>query len=98
LDDTDVGVLFQQMRGEAVPQRVWRHSLLDPGGLGGGMDGAAELAGRQRFDRVAARKQPAPRQQQTAPPPLPPPGAQQFEQLRRQHRVAVLAPLAALDA
>jgi hypothetical protein len=38
------------------------------------------------------------RQQLAAPPPFPPPDAQQFEQLRRQHRVAVLAPLAALDA
>jgi hypothetical protein len=27
--------------------------------------------------------------QQAAPPPLPPPGAQQFEQLRRQHRVTI---------
>src|SRR6478609_11836943 len=78
--------------GEAVPQCVWRHALLDPRGLGGGTDGAAELAGRQRLDRVTAGKQPAPWQQQAAPPPLPPPGAQQFEQLRREHRVAVPAP------
>src|SRR5271166_5721264 len=28
LDDADVGVLFQQMRGEAVPQRVRLHALL----------------------------------------------------------------------
>ena len=46
LDDADVGVLFQQMRGKAVPQRVWRHPLLDPGGLGSSMDGTVELAGR----------------------------------------------------
>jgi len=26
------------MRGEAVPQRVWRHPLLDPGSVGGGVD------------------------------------------------------------
>src|SRR5271165_1282243 len=77
------------MRGKAVPQRVWRHPLLDPGGLGSGMDGAIELAGRQRLDRVAARKQPAPRQQHAQAPALSPPGAQQFEQLRRQHGVAV---------
>src|SRR5207244_8164173 len=49
--------------------------------------------GRQRLDRVAARKQPAARQQQAAPPPLAPPDAQQFEQLRRQHCMAVLPPL-----
>ena len=63
------------LRGEAVPQRVRRHALLDPRGLGGGTDGATELAGRQRLDRVAAGKQPASRQQQAAPPPLAPPGA-----------------------
>src|SRR5215831_8380299 len=72
-----------------MPQRVWRHALLDSGGLAGGTDGAAELAGRQRLDRVAAGKQPASRQQQAAPSPLPPPGPQQFEQLRRQHRVPI---------
>ena len=44
-----------------------------------------------------SRKRRALRQQQAAPPPSPPPGAQQFEQLRRQHRVTILAPLAALD-
>ena len=98
LDHADIDALLEQVRGEAVPQRVRRHALGDPRGLGGGADNAAELAGRQRLDRVAAWKQPASRQQQAAPPPLAPPGAQQFEQLRRQHRVAVLASLAALDA
>ena len=97
LDDADVGVLLQQVGGEAVPQRVRRHPLLDPGGLGGGVDGAVELAGRERLDRVAAREQPAARQQHAAPPALPPPVAQQFEQLRRQHGVAIFAALAALD-
>ena len=53
LDNPDVSILFQEMRGEAVPQCVRRHPLLDPCGLGGGVDGAIELAGRQQFDRVA---------------------------------------------
>jgi len=35
LDDADVGILFQEMGGEAVPQGMRRHPLLDPGGLGG---------------------------------------------------------------
>ena len=83
LDDPDVGILFQEMSGEAVPQRMRRDPLLDPGGFGGSVDSAIELAGRQRLDRVAAGKQPAPRHQQTAPSPVPPPGAQQFKQLRR---------------
>jgi hypothetical protein len=86
-------ILLEEMRGEAVPQRVWRHALLDSRGLGGGTNGAAELAGRQRLDWVAAGKQPASRQQQAAPPPFPPPSAQQFEQLRRQHRVTISLPI-----
>jgi len=98
LNHANIDILLEEVRGEAVPQRVRRHALLDPRGLGGGTDGAAELTGRQRLDRVAAGKQPTPRQQQALPLSLPPSGAQQFEQLRRQHRVAVLAPLAALNA
>jgi hypothetical protein len=77
------------MRGEAVPQRVRRHALLDAGSLGGGMGGAVELAGREWLDRIAARKQPAPRQQNAQAPAVPPSIAQQLEQLRRQHGVAV---------
>src|SRR5437660_10346543 len=46
LDDADVGVLFEQVGGEAVPQGMRRHPLLDPCGLGGGVNGAVELAGR----------------------------------------------------
>src|SRR5271156_3670659 len=85
------------MRGKAVPQRVRRHPLLDPSDLGGGVDGATELAGRQRLARIAAGKQPASRQQRAELPPLPPPLTQQFEQPRRQHGVAILAALALLD-
>src|SRR5712691_3895592 len=97
LDDADVGVLFQEVRGEAVPQRMRRYPLVDPGSLGGGVDGAVELTGRERLDRVAPREQPGTRQQHAAAPTLPPPGTQQFEQLRRQHGVAVFAALALLD-
>jgi hypothetical protein len=86
---TNVGVLLQEVRGEAVPQCMRRHALVDPGGLGGGVNGAVEPAGRERLDRVAARKQPAARQQHAAAPALTLPGAQQFEQLRRQHGVPV---------
>ena len=53
------------MGGKAVPQGMRRHPLFDPGRLGGGVNGAVELTGRQRIDRIAAREQPAPRQQYT---------------------------------
>src|SRR5262249_62350546 len=74
-----------------MPQRMRRHAFLDPGGLGSGMDGTVELAGRERVNRIAAREKPAPRQQHAQAAALPPPGAQQPEQLRRPHGTAVLA-------
>ncbi|MND06620.1 hypothetical protein D3C83_280980 [compost metagenome] len=46
LDDADVGILFEQVGGEAVPQCMRRDPLLDPSGVGGGMNGAIELTGR----------------------------------------------------
>ena len=61
LNHANIDILLKQMRGEAVPQGMWRDALFDPSGLGGGVDGTTELAGRQRFDRVAAGKQPASR-------------------------------------
>ena len=33
LDHADIDVLLEQMGGEAVPQRVQRHALVDPGHL-----------------------------------------------------------------
>src|SRR5437868_4038847 len=42
LDQANIGFLLQQVCGEAVPQRVWRHPLLDLGYLGCGMNGAVE--------------------------------------------------------
>src|SRR6201982_2764492 len=49
LNHANIDILLEQMRGEAAPQRVWRHALCDPRGLGGGADNAAELPGRQRL-------------------------------------------------
>src|SRR5215207_3943583 len=46
LDDANVDVLLQQMRGEAVAQGVRRYPLADPGRLGRGVDGAVHLTGR----------------------------------------------------
>src|SRR5580704_4413577 len=85
LDHTDVGLLLQQMRGEAVPQRVQRDRLVDLGHLRGGMASPVELPRRERVDRVLPGKQPALRASR------PPPCAQQFEQVLGQHDVAILA-------
>ena len=59
LDHSDIGAAFQQMGGEAVTQRVQRHALLDPGGIGGFMEQPAQLARGQRLAGRAAGKQPA---------------------------------------
>ena len=60
--------------------------------LRGRMEGAVELARGERVDRVLAGKEP------DQGPRDPPPVAQEFEQLRREHRIAILAALALLDA
>src|SRR5512145_2153832 len=92
LDHTDVDLLLQEMGGEAVPERVERDALVDPGHLRCGMAGTVELAWRQWVDPIAPREQPAlwPRRL--------PIGAQQLEQMLGEHHIAILAPLALLDA
>jgi hypothetical protein len=57
---------FRQALGEAgysegrtVAQRMHRHALVDPGRLRGGMHGAVELTGAERFDWIESGKQPA---------------------------------------
>jgi hypothetical protein len=45
LDDADIDILFQQMGGEAVTQRMGRHPLPDTGRFGGFMDRAVDLPG-----------------------------------------------------
>src|SRR5580693_3914860 len=52
LDYANVDVLFEQMRGEAVPQGVRRHALGDSRQVLGGVHGAVELPGRHWIDRV----------------------------------------------
>src|SRR5882724_12461977 len=92
LDHPDIDVLFQKMGGKAVPQGVERHALADLGSICCGVAGPIELARRHRLHAIAPWKQPALRSRGL------PPGTQQFEQMRRQHHVAVLATLALLDA
>ena len=57
----------------------------------GGVHGAVELTGGHRVDRVLAGKEPDLRSRRM------PPVAQQFEQLGREHHVAIPLPLALLD-
>ena len=60
LDHANIDVLLQEMRGKAVPERVRRYVLVDPGRLRGGMAGAGELTRDNRLKRITSREQPAP--------------------------------------
>src|SRR6266853_1627310 len=59
LDDSDISVVFEQVGREAVPQRMQRYVLLDPGCVGCLVEQAAQLAGSHRFAGLTAGKQPA---------------------------------------
>src|SRR6516225_7725170 len=74
--------------GYIVSQAVRRHALGDARGSGGLDADAVEVTRRERVDAILTRKQISLRPQHR--PPVP----QQFEQMRGQHCVAVLAPLA----
>lgn len=75
-----------------MPQGVYGDVLVEPGGGGRRPAGPVELAGGDGLAGIAAREQPALR------PPLLPPAAQEVEQIGSEHHVAVLTPLALLDA
>src|SRR5450759_4133825 len=96
LDDSDISVVFEQVGREAVPQRMQRHVLLDPGRVGCLVEQAAQLAGRHRFAGLTAGKQPALLQRHARVPTRwahLPPLSQQIEHLGRQHYVPILAAL-----
>src|SRR6266536_497224 len=59
LAHAEVGLLPQQMRGGAVPQRVPRAGLVDLGHLRRGMAGPVELPRGEQLARVPHGKQPA---------------------------------------
>ena len=101
LDRRHIGAAFQQMGRKAVAQGVQRHTLPDPGGIRRLVEQPVELAGRHRPTGPTARKQPAFLHRRSGNvtrrarfPPL----AQQIEQLRRQHDIAVLAAFGLLNA
>jgi hypothetical protein len=92
LDHPHVDIALEQMRGERVAQRMRRDPAADAGSLGRHVADAVEVAHRYWPQRVLTREQPAAR------PALQPPGAQQRQQLRRQHGMPVLTAFAHLDA
>ena len=80
-----------------MAQGVRADTLLDASDLRCLMDSSLELAGRNGLKKVLSAEQPALGQHDTAPLALAPPEPQQFQQLRQQHGIAVLASLALLD-
>eukprot|EP01137_Pigoraptor_chileana_P001308 Opistho-2@38752 len=98
LDHADIDVLLEQMRREAMAQGVRADALADAGDLGGFLNRAMQLPGRDRIGATAPRKQPAMGQHDVASLALAPPHPEQLKQLRREHGIAVLASLALLDA
>jgi len=77
LDDADIGLLLEQMRGEAMPQGVHADALVDPGASCGVVYGAVELPHGEGRAVNSAGKQPLPRPLDQPPP------SQQIEQLLR---------------
>ncbi len=81
-----------------MAQAVQRHALVDLSSVERAVEGAVELARGQVVHRVLPRKQPAAGQHLPLRLAFPPPGAQELEQCRREHGVAVALALALLDA
>ena len=88
LDDPDVGSVLQQMRREAMAQRMQSNALGQPRRLDRRPAGGVQHGWINRMIVIAARERIG------RWPGQPPVGAQDAEQLRRQHHVAVLAALA----
>jgi hypothetical protein len=90
LDGLEPGAGLDEMGGEGVPQRARSDVLQDAGLLQGGAEGALDAGGGDRLSGDLALDQVALR-------PVRFPAPTQFQALREQH-LAVLVPLAALDA
>ncbi len=90
-------LLFKQVRGKAVAQCVHRRALVDLRGFGGRMDGAVQLPGIERIDRIEPGEEPSAVGHPALGTGYAPPDTQAFEQHRREHCIAVLAALALLD-
>jgi hypothetical protein len=85
LNDADVGTAFQKMRGEAVPEGVDRHPLAEDSSSTGRATGGMQGRRGQWLVRSAAGEQPPARLHEL------PITAQDVQQRRREHDIAVLA-------
>jgi hypothetical protein len=88
LNDSEVGSAFQEVRREAMAQGVQRDSLGQPGGFDRRSAGGVQHRRINGMIVIPTGKQEGRRPRQ------PPVGAKNAKQLRRQHRIAVLASFA----
>ena len=91
LNGADIGAGFQQVDGEGVPQRMRAYRLADAGDAAGFLAGEFDGASGDGLAGYVTRKEPPLR------PHGPPIGAQDFQQFRRQHHVAIFLALALID-
>jgi len=97
LDDADIDVVLQQVRGEAMTQGMQGHPLGDARHSRRLLEQAAKLTGRHRPITANSREQPALFEWLggiEAPGPDRPPGSKKAEQILRQLDLAVLLALA----
>jgi hypothetical protein len=57
LDHADIDLLFEQVRREAVPQRMHRHALVELRRFGRGMNGTVQLPLAERIDGIEPGKE-----------------------------------------
>ena len=98
LDHANIDTVLEQMRREAVTQRMRADALGDPSGTSCFFDDPAQLARGNRPDGVLAREQPSTGQHGPLATSFLPPRSQQSEEIGRKHRIAIPPALAALDA
>src|SRR3974390_312322 len=98
LDDADVFLLFEQVRGKAVAQGMHRDALVKTGRASRRVHRTVQLARTHRIYRVLSGKQPPSIGHLALAPGHAVPGAQALEHHRGEHRVAILAALASLNA
>jgi hypothetical protein len=91
LDRTDVGASFEQVRSEAVSKHVGSNRLGDATVAPSELAGVLEDAGTQRLIFAPSRKEPG------GWALIFPVLAEQLEELRRKHNVAVLVTLSLAD-
>src|SRR5258708_21322898 len=91
LDDADINAVLEEMGGETVPQRVRSDPLGDLRGLCRLDDDAMELPGADWLHGVLSWKQPTVAMHHALLVPDLPPLAQQGQQIRREHGIAIPA-------